>query len=77
VAAARAQALLRGRDYVLPDDVRELAPDVISHRLVLTFDAVADGVPADYVVRRLVDAVPPPRIAPNRDGHHRPNLAVA
>jgi MoxR-like ATPase len=77
VAAARAQALLRNRDYVLPDDIRELAPDVIAHRLVLSFDAVADGVPADYVVRRLVDAVPPPRIAPTRDGHHRPNLAVA
>ncbi|MEE6260858.1 AAA family ATPase [Plantactinospora sonchi] len=77
VAAARAQALLRGRDYVLPDDVRELAPDVISHRLVLSFDAVADGVPADFVVRRLVDAVPPPRIAPSRGEPHRANLAVA
>jgi MoxR-like ATPase len=67
VAAARGLALLRGRDYVLPDDVRELAPDVISHRLVLSFDAVAEGVSADSVVRRLVNAVPPPRIAPNYD----------
>jgi MoxR-like ATPase len=67
VAAARGLALLRGRDYVLPDDVRELAADVISHRLVLSFDAVAEGVSADSVVRRLVDAVPPPRIAPNHE----------
>ncbi|MFY1669044.1 AAA family ATPase [Plantactinospora sp. WMMB334] len=76
VAAARAQALLRGRDYVLPDDVRELASDVIAHRLVLSFDAIADGVPAESVVRRLVEAVPPPRIAPSRQ-EHRPGMAVA
>ncbi|MGI5213590.1 AAA family ATPase [Plantactinospora sp. CA-290183] len=78
VAAARAQALLRGRDYVLPDDVRELAPDVIAHRLVLSFDAIADGVPAESVVARLVAAVPPPRIAPSRDEQQRrAGLAVA
>ncbi|MFC0005800.1 AAA family ATPase [Micromonospora siamensis] len=63
VAAARAQALLRGREYVTPEDVRELAVDVLAHRLVLTFDAVADGVAAEAVVRRLVEAVPPPRVA--------------
>ncbi|MFC3504963.1 AAA family ATPase [Micromonospora krabiensis] len=63
VAAARAQALLRGREYVLPEDIRELAPDVLAHRLVLSFDAIADGVTAESVVRRLVDAVPPPRLA--------------
>ncbi|PZF97701.1 AAA family ATPase [Micromonospora deserti] len=66
VAAARAQALLRGREYVLPEDIRELAVDVLSHRLVLSFDAVADGVSAEALVRRLVEAVPPPRIA---NGH--------
>ncbi|MEV4808290.1 AAA family ATPase [Micromonospora avicenniae] len=64
VAAARAQALLRGREYVLPDDVRELAGDVLAHRLVLSFDAIADGVTAESVVRRLVEVVPPPRLAP-------------
>ena len=47
VAAARAQALLRGREYVLPEDVRDLAVDVLAHRLVLSFDAVADGVSAE------------------------------
>ena len=44
VAAARALALLRGRDYVLPHDVVDMAGDVLAHRLVLTFDAVAEGV---------------------------------
>ncbi|QGN50305.1 AAA family ATPase [Micromonospora sp. WMMD558] len=63
VAAARAQALLHGREYVLPEDIRDLAVDVLAHRLVLSFDAVADGVSAESVVRRLVDAVPPPRVA--------------
>jgi MoxR-like ATPase len=66
VAAARAPALLRGREYVLPDDVRELAVDVLAHRLVLSFDAVADGVTAEAVVRRLVAAVAPPRLAADR-----------
>ncbi|MEV1287252.1 MoxR family ATPase [Micromonospora sp. NPDC049679] len=67
VAAARALALLRGRDYVLPDDVQELAVDVLAHRLVLSFDAVAEGVSAESIVRRLLQAVPPPRIAPARE----------
>jgi MoxR-like ATPase len=64
VAAARALALLRGRDYVLPADVLDIAPDVLAHRLVLSFDAVADGVAAESIVHRLVAAVPPPVIAP-------------
>jgi MoxR-like ATPase len=66
VAAARALALLRGRDYVLPDDVTELAVDVIAHRLVPSFDAVADGVEPESVVRRLIEVVPPPQIAPHQ-----------
>ncbi|WFE27260.1 MoxR family ATPase [Solwaraspora sp. WMMD791] len=74
VAAARGLALLRGRDYVLPEDVRELAVDVIAHRLVLSFDAVADGVDAASIVRRLVQVVPPPQIAPAHD--QRPGLAA-
>lgn len=78
VAAARAQALIRGRDYVLPEDVRELAEDVIAHRLVLSFEAVADGVSPEALVRRLVEAVPPPRIAPARDNAPpAENLAAA
>ncbi|WP_239140436.1 AAA family ATPase [Plantactinospora endophytica] len=71
VAAARALALLRGREYVLPDDVTELAVDVLAHRLVLSFDAVADGITAESVVRRLVGAVPPPQIAPHQREQRR------
>ncbi|WP_428966881.1 AAA family ATPase [Micromonospora fluostatini] len=76
VAAARAVALLRGRDYVLPTDVREIAPDVLTHRLVLSFDAVADGVDPAHLVRRLVDAVPLPQIAPAQE-NQGPGLGAA
>ncbi|KIH98397.1 ATPase [Streptomonospora alba] len=62
VAAARALALIRGREYVLPEDVRVLARDIMSHRLVLTFDALADGVTTTQIVDRVLAAVPPPRV---------------
>jgi MoxR-like ATPase len=61
VASARALALMRGRDYVLPEDVRDVALDVIPHRLVLSFDALADGIQATAVVERILAVVPPPR----------------
>ncbi|MBG0565487.1 AAA family ATPase [Actinoplanes aureus] len=64
VAAARALALLRGREYVLPTDVLDVAPDVLAHRLVLGFDAVADGVPPESIVHRILEVVAPPVIAP-------------
>lgn len=60
VAAARALALIHGRDYVLPTDVQAIAKDVMSHRLVLGFDAVADNVTPAQVVERIVAMVPPP-----------------
>ncbi|MCW2866601.1 MAG: ATPase associated with various cellular 3 [Marmoricola sp.] len=75
VAAARALALMRGRDYVLPHDVAELAPDVLSHRLVLTFDAVAEGVDPREVVAYVLACVPAPRVAAHGDPQardHRP-----
>ncbi|GIE97447.1 AAA family ATPase [Paractinoplanes rishiriensis] len=67
VAAARALALLRGRGYVLPNDVLDVAPDVLSHRLVLAFDAVADGVQPESIVHRLLSTVTPPVIAPSQE----------
>ncbi|MDF5754160.1 MoxR family ATPase [Spongiactinospora sp. TRM90649] len=64
VAAARAMALLRGREYVLPEDVGDLAADVIAHRLVLSFEGLADGARPRRLVERILAAVPAPRIAP-------------
>jgi MoxR-like ATPase len=58
--AARATALLAGRAFVLPEDVREVALDVLRHRLVLSYDAEASGVSADEVVTRIVSAVAAP-----------------
>ncbi|HET6876705.1 MAG TPA: MoxR family ATPase [Jatrophihabitans sp.] len=66
VAASRALALTRGRDYVLPQDVLDIAVDVLSHRLVLSYDAIADGVPAAHAVRRLLQTVPLPQVAPRQ-----------
>jgi MoxR-like ATPase len=63
VAAARAMALVRGRDYVLPQDVVDVAPDVLRHRLVLSYDALADGVPVDHIVNRVLQTVPLPQVS--------------
>ncbi len=60
VAASRALALIHGRDYVLPTDVQAVARDVMSHRLVLGFDAVADNVSSAQVIERILAMVPPP-----------------
>jgi MoxR-like ATPase len=62
VHAARALALLRGRAYVLPQDVRDLAKDVLRHRLVLSYEALADEVAADAIVDSVVEAAPMPQI---------------
>ena len=60
VAAARALALIHGRDYVLPTDVQAVARDVMAHRLVLGFDAIADNISPVQVVERIVAMVPAP-----------------
>ncbi len=66
LAAGRALALLRGRDHVLPADVADIAVDVLAHRLVLTYDAVADGVPPRRLVERVLHVVAPPTVAPSQ-----------
>jgi MoxR-like ATPase len=63
VAASRALALLRGRDYVLPQDVLDVAADVLRHRLVLSYDAVADQVPMDHIISRVLATVPLPQVS--------------
>jgi MoxR-like ATPase len=63
IHAARALAVIRGRRYVLPSDVTELAPDVLRHRIVPSFTALAEQVSADMILERLVAAVPVPHMA--------------
>jgi MoxR-like ATPase len=62
VIGGRALAFLRGRDYVLPYDVSELAADVLRHRVVLSYEALADDVSADNIIARVLDAVPEPEV---------------
>ena len=68
VAAGRALALLRGRTYVLPQDVFDVAPDILRHRLVLSYEALAREITSDHVLARVLSTVPAPRIAPSQDG---------
>ena len=62
VRATRALALLRGRDYALPQDLQDIAPDILRHRLVLSYDALADDISADRVVERVLATVPLPTV---------------
>jgi MoxR-like ATPase len=60
IEGARALGLLRGRPYVLPEDVTDLVPDVLRHRLVLSYEALAESLTADHIVRRIMDKLPVP-----------------
>lgn len=56
----RARALIQGRDFVLPEDVRALAPPVLRHRLLLSYEALAEGMSPDDVIGKLLDGVKAP-----------------
>ena len=60
IEGGRALAFLRGRGYVLPEDVTDLVPDVLRHRLVLSYEALSDGQSADGLITRIMQAVPVP-----------------
>jgi MoxR-like ATPase len=61
IEAARALAHLRGRAYVLPEDVSDLAPDVLRHRLVLSYEALSDALSPDQLVQRIMQHIPAPQ----------------
>jgi MoxR-like ATPase len=63
IHAARALALVRGRRYVIPSDVTELAHDVLRHRIVPSFAALAEEVSADMILDRLLPVVPVPQLS--------------
>ncbi|BCJ35816.1 MoxR-like ATPase [Actinocatenispora thailandica] len=77
VRAARALALLRGRDYALPADIQDIAPDILRHRLVLSYDALADGIPAEQIVDRVLATVPLPTVAPRQNADAPASAAPA
>ena len=62
ILGARALALVRGREYALPRDVAELLPDVLRHRLILSYEGIADGITPDSVIQAMLAHFPPPRL---------------
>jgi MoxR-like ATPase len=60
VEGARALAFLRGRSYVLPDDMVDIAADVLRHRLTLSYEALAEGITADAIIGKLMQKLPAP-----------------
>jgi MoxR-like ATPase len=62
IEGGRALAYLRGRDYVLPGDVTDLAPDVLRHRLVLSYEALTEDISPDEIIRRLMTQIPSPAV---------------
>jgi MoxR-like ATPase len=60
IEGGRALAYLRGRDYVLPEDLTDLVPDVLRHRLVLSYEALTENMTPDQIIRRLMAQIVPP-----------------
>jgi MoxR-like ATPase len=61
IVCGRSLAFLRGRSYVLPQDVIDVAPDVMRHRLVLSYEALSDAVTSDMILQRILDYLPAPK----------------
>jgi len=62
IIGAKSLALVRGREYAMPDDVRDLAAEVLRHRILLSYEALAQDITSDQLVQRVLDAVPVPRV---------------
>tara|TARA_R110000737_G_scaffold353330_1_gene404256 strand:- start:6634 stop:7113 length:480 start_codon:yes stop_codon:yes gene_type:complete len=56
--AAKANAFMQGRDYVLPEDIKEIAEDVLNHRIILNYEAEADGVSTRDLINKILDKIP-------------------
>ncbi|MBM3789764.1 MAG: AAA family ATPase [Acidobacteria bacterium] len=60
LCAARAHAFLRGRGHVIPEDIKRVTPDIMRHRILLTYEAEAEGIRSDDIVERILQTVPAP-----------------
>jgi MoxR-like ATPase len=60
ILAARAHAFLQGRGFVTPEDIKAIAPDVLRHRIITTYEAEAENITSDHIVRRILDYTPVP-----------------
>jgi MoxR-like ATPase len=75
IRAAKALAAMRGRGYASPQDVFEVAPEILRHRLVLTYDALAREVSVEHVLQRLMATVPAAWVHPGR-AHALPDPGI-
>ncbi len=73
ILTARALAFVRGRDYVLPQDVLDMALDVMRHRIVLSYEALSDNVGGDEIVKKILDRVPIPVVPLHEHSNIRVN----
>ncbi len=71
ILAARALAFVRGRTYALPQDVRDLAFDVMRHRLVLSYEALSDNVTGDDLLKKILTRIPMPEVPLHEHANHR------
>ena len=60
IKAAKANAMINGRGHVIPEDVKEIAHEVLRHRLILTFEAEADEINTDKVIDTILEKIPSP-----------------
>jgi MoxR-like ATPase len=72
VRGGRALALLRGRNYLTPQDVFDVAPEVLRHRLLLSYEAIAQEVDVEQVLNRILSTVPAPRVSPTQPAPGEP-----
>src|SRR5437867_96700 len=73
ILAARALAFVRGRDYALPQDVLDMALDVMRHRLVLSYEALSDNVTGDDLLKKILDRIPIPEVPLHEHANARVN----
>ncbi len=68
IRGGRALALLRGRTYLTPQDVFDVAPEILRHRLLLSYEALAQDITVEHVLTRILSTVPAPRVTPSQNG---------
>jgi len=73
ILTAKALAFVRGRSYVLPQDVLDMALDVIRHRLVLSYEALSDNISSDDLLTKILDRIPIPVVPMNEHFNVRSN----
>jgi MoxR-like ATPase len=73
ILTARALAFVRGRDYALPQDVLDMALDVMRHRMVLSYEALSDNVSSDDLLKRILDRIPIPVVPLHEHANARVN----